>query len=674
MWSKRMFGYVSVLFVGLSSQGWSQHGYPAPAGYMYPSSWTAPRTYGYAASGPNVLEGAPPVNRVQPTSLSPLVTFTAPVVPLPLSDAASRGVEQGHLQPSPMGPSELAYPRTIQSSWQAPPRLSTQPMTVPLVPGGVPGGVPSRGGVPYGGLPGYGPTMPPGQMVAGPGGPVPPWQPAPGGAYPGMPNTFGGGHAGHFLGNVAVGQPGRYPLQPPSPQPFVGSPYQTVTGPAEAIPTPAADSYRYGGPAGGSPSGAGFEATGPVTTYPGGPGSWNYPGQYGSSGLVVPGLDAAASGAAATSGMVGVEYAPQLGPAKAVGWMDWPSPYPGGLPGDVVGHHPWYASLRTLYMTRDDENPFYFSYDDDDRRRQLMPARSVNFDWVGGADVRIGRAFDCGTQAIEFGYWGLYPGQQELITRGCDCVGELMGTLNWEKLNYGEDDDGDPYKADYFVDHAKAHLLRRDAEAHNFELNWLQCLMPCKPSDPCHGPRMQHQWLLGVRYFKFHDNLLFGADCPDGNGYFRYEHDEIYYNIITNNHLIGPQVGGSGRFLIHPKWTLRYDLKFGMYANHIEHRSVIGGTRGIATINGGPNTGEGFCVHNSKNDVSFLGEIDLGFSRCITPRLTVTAGYRAVAIAGIAHPTDQIPRDLRMIQDVYHVDSNGSLILHGGYLGAEYYY
>jgi hypothetical protein len=471
------------------------------------------------------------------------------------------------------------------------------------------------------------------------------------------------------------GQLGYAPQQPvfsAAPRPVN---YPFVTGPAETIPTPRADHQDYSVPAiTGSgvpdpwnPSGAQAGAS---------VGGWNNFGSAGSSLLGTPG------NANGTPSMMApaVEMNPSgsgwtAATVPTYGAVDWTNSIPVGVPGVGGGYgFPWYASVRTLYMTRDDENPFYFSYDDADRRRQLMPARSVNFDWTAGADVRIGRTFDCGTQAIEFGYWGLYPGQQELITQGCECIGDLMGTLNWEKLNYGEDDDGDPYTADYYVDHAKAHLLRRDAEAHNFELNWMQCLVPCKPLDPCHGPRFQHRWLVGVRYFKFHDNLLFGSDYEDGNGKFRYEHDEIYYNIVTNNNLIGPQLGGSGKFLIHPKWTLRYDVKFGMYGNHIEHRSVIGGSQGIATINSGVNRGEGFCVHNSKNDVSFLGEIDLGFTRCITPRLSVSAGYRAVAVAGIAHPTDQIPHDLRMIQDVDHIDSNGSLVLHGGYLGAEYYY
>ena len=46
----------------------------------------------------------------------------------------------------------------------------------------------------------------------------------------------------------------------------------------------------------------------------------------------------------------------------------------------------------------------------------------------------------------------------------------------------------------------------------------------------------------------------------------------------------------------------------------------------------------------------------------------------SVAVTGIAHPTDQIYHDLRGIQDVRWIGSNGSLVLHGGYARAEYRY
>lgn len=683
MWSMRTLGCLVVIVLGVTTRSWSQTWNSGPGRWPAPTGAHEPYPRGPTMAGPAIGSGTHhgfrdttyPATRTPPAVYSPLVTLTAPVVPLPSSDGRGHGVVVSYPQTGRSAGLGSSYPRTHYAvdSVSGP----VQPMVTMPFHGHVgPGHSGFFGTAPYRGEPSFGPMMTNGPWSGNPNPSSPPsWPPSTTGSQPWVSVP-----AGHdWPSSQAVMTPGGQREYAPQQPAFATAPMQVnypfVTVPAETIPTPRADHQGYsaptivgsGVPDPWNPSGAQRGAS---------IGSWNTFGATESSppgipwtggdvpSTMVPSVNGYSSGSGWTAGTL-----------PTPGAVDWANAIPLGVPGVGGGSgFPWYASVHALYMTRDDENPFYFSYDDADRRRQLMPARSVNFDWTAGADVRIGRTFDCDTQAIEFGYWGLYPGQQELITQGCECIGELMGTLNWEKLNYGKDNNGDPYTADYYVDHAKAHLLRRDAEAHNFELNWMQCLVPCKPLDPCHGPRFQHRWLVGVRYFKFHDNLLFGSDWKYGNGKFRYENDELYYNIVTNNNLIGPQLGGSGKFLIHPQWTLRYDVKFGMYGNHIEHRSVIGGSRGIATINSGVNRGEDFCVHNSKNDVSFLGEIDLGFTRCITPRLSVSAGYRAVAVAGIAHPTDQIPHDLRMIQNVDHIDSNGSLVLHGGYLGAEYSY
>jgi opacity protein-like surface antigen len=141
-----------------------------------------------------------------------------------------------------------------------------------------------------------------------------------------------------------------------------------------------------------------------------------------------------------------------------------------------------------------------------------------------------------------------------------------------------------------------------------------------------------------------------------------------------DNNLVGFQVGGEGEFCLTPGLTLDFGTKFGIYGNRIQHFSQIGGAAGVATINNGPNLGRQFRVDNSKNDVSFLAELNLGAEYCLTDCWTLTGGYRAVAVTGVALPTNQIYPDLRGIQDVELIASNGSLILHGAYFGAEYNY
>ena len=154
--------------------------------------------------------------------------------------------------------------------------------------------------------------------------------------------------------------------------------------------------------------------------------------------------------------------------------------------------------------------------------------------------------------------------------------------------------------------------------------------------------------------------------------YFTGETDEVRYRINTINSLVGFQVGGVGTYCVGPRFSLNAGSKLGIYGNNIRHESDIYGSAGNAVINNGPNNGRSFMVHNNKEDVSFLGELFVGGSYCLTNHWSVSGGYRAIAVTGLASPTDQIYPDLRGINDLYTIESTSSLVLHGAYFGAQY--
>jgi hypothetical protein len=331
---------------------------------------------------------------------------------------------------------------------------------------------------------------------------------------------------------------------------------------------------------------------------------------------------------------------------------------------------PWFAGGAGLVLTREDDDHYFFSYDDANEAFQWTDFSETTFDVAGGFEVHFGRYFcyDCATNGwrhgIEARYWGLFPESEGVTTTRRDVFGNLNGIHNWDDLYYNGD------TADRWVNNATVHSLERESEVHNVEVNWLRFCSTC--ADPCRPTRFQCHWLAGFRYFKLRDSLRFSADTVDWH--YTYSPEEIHYNIDTDNNLFGFHLGGSGRYCLTKRLSLDLAAKAGLFGNWIDHDSVIGGAAGVAVIDNGPNAGRAFEVHNSKSDVAFLGELNAGLKWCILHSLTATVGYRVVGVSGVALPTDQIYHDLRGINDVELIASNGSLILHGGYAGLEFNY
>ena len=273
-------------------------------------------------------------------------------------------------------------------------------------------------------------------------------------------------------------------------------------------------------------------------------------------------------------------------------------------------------------------------------------------------DLRFGKYFNCGQNAIQAVYWGLFPETGTTITT-TDGITQLDAILNFSQLDYNGG------AANLLTDDAQMHVLFRDNEFHNVEVNLLQFV---GGGSGVWGP-LSYNFLAGVRYFKFRDNLLFVADTIDRQVTGAAE--EVNYQIDLDNNLIGFQIGTEGSYCASNRLSFDFGTKIGVFGNHVEHLSWIGGSAGTAVINNGPNLGREFVVNNSKNDVAFLAELDLGANYCINDCWSLIGGYRAVAVTGVALPTNQIYPDLRGIQDVEQVASNGSLILHGGYFGVE---
>ena len=79
-----------------------------------------------------------------------------------------------------------------------------------------------------------------------------------------------------------------------------------------------------------------------------------------------------------------------------------------------------------------------------------------------------------------------------------------------------------------------------------------------------------------------------------------------------------------------------------------------------------------YDCYSDKNDLSMLGELELGTSYRLSCNCRISAGYRLMGIAGVALAADQYPNDFTDDNDIHRINSNGDLILGGGYAGLEY--
>jgi hypothetical protein len=317
-----------------------------------------------------------------------------------------------------------------------------------------------------------------------------------------------------------------------------------------------------------------------------------------------------------------------------------------------------------LVMGRDRGNSLYFSWFDANEGEQFLTPR---YNWGGGVQAAIGKTICCGQYAIEGVYWGLFPGVNEQNVFEGDRPGNLNAGLPFGALN-ALSYDGQP--AANFTDDALHHRLQTRYQIHNLELNFLN--YTCNGNTSCACPsRLTYNFGAGIRWFRFRDGLQWASD--DTDFVFNGADEELYYDITCINDLIGFQLMGQGNYWLTNCLCTNFGTKFGLYGNHIQAHSRIGGSAGDAIVDdGGPFDGEFWNVRSVTNTVSFLGELDLGMTYCFCKRWSLFGGYRAVAVTNVALARNQVTWDLGMLNNVETIHYNGSLILHGVYGGAQY--
>lgn len=354
----------------------------------------------------------------------------------------------------------------------------------------------------------------------------------------------------------------------------------------------------------------------------------------------------------------------------------------------IVAPKPWFFGAGALLFNRVDDCDTRLSYDLNMPTPDLLSTGDAQIGVMPGFEITAGRYFHCGQYALAATYWGLYP-ETESVTIRPPVGGHLRANMP------GMSDLDFPTQTAYdWYDGAEAHRLTRSSEVQNVEINLLGfgigcasragVLTPGACGSGCNacvgGPtglyvpaacsRLSLSWLAGFRYFRFEDNLEYAASEND----WVYDENDIYYTNNISNDLFGFQVGGSGNYCLTKCISLYSGIKFGVYGNHMQYDTAIQTGTGVAAVIDSANAFDGtnYSYSVSDDDVALLGEWDLGTGYRINQCWSVRAGYRVLAVSGVATAVGQIPYDFVNVGHITDVDNCDALILHGAYVGAQY--
>jgi hypothetical protein len=313
----------------------------------------------------------------------------------------------------------------------------------------------------------------------------------------------------------------------------------------------------------------------------------------------------------------------------------------------------WVVGVNALFFARDYEDDKGLSYNGGG---DYLFSTDADLETFAGVETVLSRR-NCSGSGWEARYWGLYPGATS------NMIDNMPGTAltGLQNLDYA------PTMSNVLqvYNAADRHRVTRDNSINNLEFNVLRN-GGCFTGFGCRNA--YYELLGGFRWFQFDESFTYSAInsvAPWPN--------QLDYGINVQNTLLGFQLGGRTEWCLTEKLRLTTGLRGGLFNNRISHDSRISDTAGIdATIMGGPYNGAMYDFSSTKNDIAFLGELDTGFVYQISCRTRLNFGYRLIAVNGVALAPNQFPYNFTDANDIQRIDSNGSLLLHGGYAGAQF--
>lgn len=314
----------------------------------------------------------------------------------------------------------------------------------------------------------------------------------------------------------------------------------------------------------------------------------------------------------------------------------------------------WVVGVNALIFARDYEDDKGLSYNS--TPGQYLFSTDADFQTFAGLETVISRR-NCSGSGWEARYWGLYPNSTSTM------IDNMPGTAltGLQNLDFA------PAMANVLqvYDAADRHRITRDNTINSLELNLL------RNGGSFTGFRCRNAYyelLGGFRWFQFDENFTYSAINSAAPW-----PSQLDYGINVRNSLLGFQLGGRTEWCLTDKLRLATGLRAGVFNNRISHNSRIADQVGNeATIMSGPFAGAMYDFESTKNDIAFLGELDTGLIYQISCRTRLNFGYRVFGVNGLALAPNQFPYNFTDANDIQRIDSNGGLLLHGAYAGAQF--
>lgn len=310
-----------------------------------------------------------------------------------------------------------------------------------------------------------------------------------------------------------------------------------------------------------------------------------------------------------------------------------------------------------LLFTRDYEDNRYLAQNPagetlftNDADHQSMDGLGINL----GSRNANGRGF-------EFGYWSLNPNSAVGTLQGANVATVIQDLDQLDHVSSGRN------LYDIYSN-SETQTIVRETDITNIEFNMLR-------NGGCFTTRGNrrgfYELLGGFRWFQFDESLQYTASIDTGA--WPGTPSDFFYNLEAQNRLLGFQLGARNEYCLGSKLRFFSGVKGGIFNNNIRTVQNITDINGeIAQVNSGAAAGRPFSYDVEKNDVAFLGELDFGFLYNLTCRSRLRLGYRAMGISGVALAADQMPFLYNDPDELSRANSNGSLLLNGGYYGIEF--